>query len=67
MQARALLDASISKAPGMELAEKRTAIEVKISVERMEVAGESCVDATHTNNLQMESRKHRPGRNWLMS
>ena len=33
--ARALYDASVSKAPGMKLAEKRAAIEIKMSCERM--------------------------------
>ena len=33
--ARALYDASVSKAPEMKLAEKRTAIEIKMSCERM--------------------------------
>ena len=37
--ARALYDASVSKAPGMKLAEKRTAIEIKMSCERMAAAG----------------------------
>ena len=36
--ARALYDASVSKAPGMKLAEKRTAIEIKMSCERMAAA-----------------------------
>ena len=36
--ARALFDASTSATPGMKLAEKRTAIEVKITVERLEAA-----------------------------
>ena len=34
----ALYDASVSKAPGMKLAEKRTAIEIKMSCERMAAA-----------------------------
>ena len=37
--ARALFDASNSKAPGMKLAEKRTAIEIKMACERMAAAG----------------------------
>eukprot|EP00435_Cladocopium_sp_Y103_P013878 s2359_g3.t1 len=37
--ARALYDASKSKAPGMKLQEKRTAIELKMSNERMEALG----------------------------
>ena len=36
--ARALFDASTSATPGMKLAEKRTAIEIKITVERMQAA-----------------------------
>jgi len=36
--ARALYDASVSKAPGMKLTEKRTAIEIKMSCERMAAA-----------------------------
>ena len=37
--ARALYDASNSKAPGMKLQEKRTAIEIKMACERMAAAG----------------------------
>ena len=37
--ARALFDASKSKAPGMKFAEKRTAIEIKMACERMAAAG----------------------------
>ena len=37
--ARALFHASNSKAPGMKLAEKRTAIEIKMACERMAAAG----------------------------
>ena len=36
--ARARFDASTSATPGMKLAEKRTAIEIKITVERMQAA-----------------------------
>ena len=35
---RALFDASTSATPGMKLAEKRTAIEIKITAERMQAA-----------------------------
>ena len=37
--ARALFDASTSLSPGAKLAERRTAIEIQISVERMQAAG----------------------------